>query len=174
MLNIEQLAMELHEAGRAAVESGQTVAHSMKGEPSRKFLEWYELTDQAKEGRRVQARYLLERFRIAPATGEFTASSTLNQINARVAKWSKATFNPNNEYRADAIAAHLSDEVAEVVADPTDHLEIADCYILLAGLCGQVGVDAEAAIAEKMTINMRRRWGQPDARGVVNHIKEDS
>ena len=57
-LSVEALAIELHEAGRKAVEEGLTV------NPTGKFLEWNEITEQAREGRRVQARYLLENYSI--------------------------------------------------------------------------------------------------------------
>lgn len=62
---IENLAKILHEAGRKAVEQGNTVAANKFGDPSRKFLEWDEISESAREGRRIQARYLLERFVIA-------------------------------------------------------------------------------------------------------------
>jgi hypothetical protein len=39
-MSVEGLAQELHEAGRAAVESGNTVAAEKFGDPARKFLEW--------------------------------------------------------------------------------------------------------------------------------------
>lgn len=68
-MNVETLAKELHEAGRAAVESGQTVAAEKFGDPSRRFLEWDEITEPAREGRRIQARYLLGKFDIAPKAG---------------------------------------------------------------------------------------------------------
>ncbi|MDR3166022.1 MAG: hypothetical protein LBU13_10645 [Synergistaceae bacterium] len=58
-MNVETLAEELHEAGRAAVEAGATVNPT-----GSKFLEWDEITEQAREGRRIQARYLLERYEI--------------------------------------------------------------------------------------------------------------
>lgn len=61
MLGTETLAKELHEAGRAAVEAGATVNPT-----GGKFLEWDEISEQAREGRRIQARYLLEKFRIEP------------------------------------------------------------------------------------------------------------
>ena len=61
---IEELARELHEAGRAAVEAGATVAAEKFGEKTRKFLEWDEITEPAREGRRIQARYLLARYNI--------------------------------------------------------------------------------------------------------------
>ena len=57
MLDVEKLAKELHEAGREAVEKGNTVAAGKFGDPSRKFLEWNEISESAREGRRTQARY---------------------------------------------------------------------------------------------------------------------
>lgn len=63
-MDVESLAKELHEAGREAVEKGNTVAADKFGEPSRKFLEWDEISESAREGRRIQARYLLKHFEL--------------------------------------------------------------------------------------------------------------
>ena len=38
ILEVEHLARELHEAGRVAVEAGQTVAAEKFGEKTRKFI----------------------------------------------------------------------------------------------------------------------------------------
>ena len=65
-MDIEQLAKELHEAGRDAVEKGATVAADKFGEKTRVFMGWDEISENAKEGRRLQAKYLLERYRIIP------------------------------------------------------------------------------------------------------------
>ena len=65
-MDSEELARELHEAGRAAVEAGATVAAEKFGEKTRRFMDWDEITENAREGRRIQARYLLERFVIDP------------------------------------------------------------------------------------------------------------
>ncbi len=62
---VEELARALHEAGRAAVEQGSTVAAERFGEASRRFIEWDEIGEQAREGRRIQARYLLNRYVIS-------------------------------------------------------------------------------------------------------------
>jgi len=62
MITVEDLAKELHEAGRAAVESGATVAADKFGETARKFMEWDEISESAREGRRIQAKYLLDKF----------------------------------------------------------------------------------------------------------------
>jgi hypothetical protein len=55
----ESLAMLLHEAGRMAVKQGATVAAEKFGEPSRTFIEWNDLGPAAREGRIMQAKYLL-------------------------------------------------------------------------------------------------------------------
>lgn len=65
-MDIETLAKELHEAGRAAVEQGATVAAEKFGEKTRVFLSWAEITEPAREGRRIQARYLLNKFFVLP------------------------------------------------------------------------------------------------------------
>ena len=57
------LAKILHEAGREAVEKNCVVRKDI---PIKRFLEWDELDDAAKHGRIIQARYLLDRFIIAP------------------------------------------------------------------------------------------------------------
>ena len=63
-MNVEDFAKELHEAGRQAVEAGATVAADKFGEKTRTFLEWNDISEQAREGRRIQARYLLNRYKI--------------------------------------------------------------------------------------------------------------
>ncbi len=60
------LAKALHEAGREAVEKGNTVAAEKFGEPTRTFIEWDDLTQSAKDGRLSQAKFLLEKFNITP------------------------------------------------------------------------------------------------------------
>jgi hypothetical protein len=63
IIDAEELAKTLHEAGREAVEAG-LVVNKVPGQP---FLEWDQLSEQAREGRRVQARYLLEIYDIYEA-----------------------------------------------------------------------------------------------------------
>ena len=62
---VEYLAKELHEAGREAVERKKTVVASLGLKTPNKFLEWDEINEDAKEGRRIQARYLLHIFKIS-------------------------------------------------------------------------------------------------------------
>ena len=62
MIDVEMLAKELHEAGRQAVLAGATVAAEKFGEKTRSFIEWEDLPEQAREGRRIQAMWLLDRY----------------------------------------------------------------------------------------------------------------
>ena len=64
-MNIEELAKELHEAGREAVEKGATV-ESEHFSYTQNFLTWEDISENAREGRRIQARYLLSRYAIEP------------------------------------------------------------------------------------------------------------
>lgn len=61
-MQVEEFAKALHEAGRAAVEAGNTVAAEKFGEKTRTFIEWDQLTDSAREGRRIQARWFCKRY----------------------------------------------------------------------------------------------------------------
>lgn len=67
MIEIEELAKELHEAGREAVEKGATVAADIMGSQNIvKFREWDQISETAREGRIIQARYLLAKYTITP------------------------------------------------------------------------------------------------------------
>lgn len=61
-MTIEQLAKVLHEAGREAVEKNKIVHE----ENPIAFIEWDALSENAREGRYIQARYLLGKYVIYP------------------------------------------------------------------------------------------------------------
>lgn len=68
---------------------------------------------------------------------------------------------------------HLREELDEVIADPKDELEWADCLILLLDAARREGfdmTDLHKAITKKMEINRARKWGSADENGVVKHI----
>lgn len=58
-LDVENLAKALHEAGREAVARNCVVRRDV---PNKGFIEWNDLDMPAREGRFIQARWLLERF----------------------------------------------------------------------------------------------------------------
>jgi sugar phosphate isomerase/epimerase len=67
-VDVETLARDLHEAGREAVEKGATVAAAHHGEKTRTFLGWDEITEEARDGRRIQARWLLDHYHMNKIT----------------------------------------------------------------------------------------------------------
>jgi hypothetical protein len=93
-----------------------------------------------------------------------------------VTDWQKATF---KEIYPMPLLLHLGQEIEEVVVsivvnDPDKRLEFADCFILLMGAAKADGMSYEdicQAISEKLEINKKRTWGEPDSNGVINHIK---
>lgn len=50
--------------------------------------------------------------------------------------------------------------------------ELADVIILTIALADLLNVDLEKSVIDKMVINKARKWKEPDADGVVEHIKE--
>lgn len=48
--------------------------------------------------------------------------------------------------------------------------EIADCMILLLDVATQLGIDAEAAVREKMEENRSREWVLNPVTGFYNHV----
>ena len=68
---IEAYAKELHEAARKAVELKMTVGQSMHPEKSFDFIEWDALSEQAREGLRIQAKHMLREFGVDTALPRF-------------------------------------------------------------------------------------------------------
>jgi hypothetical protein len=61
-MDVEELARALHESGREAVIANRTVIQI--GVSPRPFFEWSDISDEAREGRRMMARFLLDRYDI--------------------------------------------------------------------------------------------------------------
>ncbi len=59
---VEDLAKQLHEAGREAVLKNKVVKKDGAPLGEIKFLEWSEITEDAREGRRMQVRKMLEKY----------------------------------------------------------------------------------------------------------------
>lgn len=60
----EILGRWIHESARQAVELGSTIAAEKFGEKHYTFVEWDELSERAKEGKRMQADFLLQNLSI--------------------------------------------------------------------------------------------------------------
>ena len=111
----------------------------------------------------------------------------INVITEDIRQWSDATF-PNRGVLSNGwhnpfpTLAHLVDpdegEIKELIQALTSHdpeevqKELADCLILLLQICSLVEVDPYEAITQKLEINKSRKWGEPDAQGIVHHVKD--
>lgn len=114
--------------------------------------------------------------------------SLMNDIQA----WSDATF--GELQRTPGIINHLKKEVSElsdavelyqqnntcVDAQTSNALlrsvffEFADCFMLLLDAAKHMEISADVLMfftRQKLEINKNRKWGKPDANGVVEHVK---
>lgn len=112
-----------------------------------------------------------------------SAASTLEQRSDRymaldalaqeIGKWADETFcGDPPEYRGPSIVAHLGREVMELGENPKDMTEMADCFILLCHLAHQNGGSFGGVVEAKMAVNRARKWGEPDAGGIIEHVRE--
>lgn len=74
---------------------------------------------------------------------------------------------------------HLEEEVGElkksIESGKVDKEEIADCFMLLMGVCNKSGFsyeDVVTLINEKYVVCITRKWGEVNDKGYVKHIKE--
>ncbi len=96
----------------------------------------------------------------------------------RITHWQDKTF---TEATALSKAEHLWEEVYELLHSVKHQQgatlvgeELADCFILLAGIANKEGFTYDTlcdAIERKFAIVQKRIWGEPDEKGVVRHIK---
>lgn len=100
---------------------------------------------------------------------------TLNELIREINTWQSKVF---TQATAQSAAVHLKREADELVHDLVNYdydnaaHEIADVFILLAAVTHLSGIDLEEAVEGKMKINRARKWGKPDAQGVVEHIRD--
>jgi NTP pyrophosphatase (non-canonical NTP hydrolase) len=96
-------------------------------------------------------------------------TASFEQLIRDIQEWQAATF-PNATPHS--VIAHLTKELLELAADPLDGEEMADVLHLLIGLAALAKVDLRAALAAKFEKNKRRKWGEPDKYGIVEHVDE--
>jgi NTP pyrophosphatase (non-canonical NTP hydrolase) len=111
----------------------------------------------------------------------------LQKIMFDISEWSDKQFGESQ--RNPAIVFHLQKEVKELIdsiiafnlstdknAAENAHdliMEYADCMMLLLDSVSHSKITAAAlmrAVKEKLEINKKRKWGNPDKNGVVEHI----
>lgn len=101
------------------------------------------------------------------------AKITFEQLFTEITIWQQKTFGKRTDPRPPI--HHLEKEIKELLENPTDLLEYADCFILLfnaADIAGYSAEDLLNGIRQKFEINQERKWGKADSNGVVLHVKE--
>ena len=90
--------------------------------------------------------------------------------------WARETFPGERTLEA---GKHLVRELVELQADPSSGEEHADCVMLAVFTLDRLIKSAEAQsidlvgeITRKLAVNQQRTWGEPDADGVVEHVRE--
>lgn len=96
---------------------------------------------------------------------------TLDSVVREIHDWQAVTF---PRATPASVVEHLRREVVELESDPSNAMELADVVFLAIGLAYETGVDLRAILAEKLAINRARVWGEPDADGVVEHVREEA
>jgi NTP pyrophosphatase (non-canonical NTP hydrolase) len=112
------------------------------------------------------------------------------KLMKNIRKWSDFQFNNGifNEKRSISISYHLQKEVKELTEilelyfnNPSEQNknkileELADCNMLLDDCASHMKFTAKdiyKAEINKLEINKKRIWGNPDENGVVEHIKD--
>lgn len=99
---------------------------------------------------------------------------SLDRVLTEVNEWQAVTF---PRATPASVVEHLRREVLELVDDPTDTAELADVIFLVVGLAYELGLsmsDLARIVAGKLAVNRQRVWGEPDAFGVVEHLREEA
>lgn len=92
-----------------------------------------------------------------------------------ISKWQREVFTKATPL---SCAYHLNEESYELIEEMKkkinpDLSEIADCFLLLLGVCNMSGLTYDEVIKlidDKMKINYERQWGKVNNQGYVKHI----
>lgn len=93
-------------------------------------------------------------------------TQTLKELLKEINDWQDEIFTRATPQSA---ANHLLREAVELVKNPTDPMEMADVFLLIAAVAHLAGADLVQAVETKLWINRQRDWGEPDSEGVVEH-----
>lgn len=97
--------------------------------------------------------------------------SETNKLFQRIAEWRHETFGVQES--VEPTLNHLKDEIEEISKEPKDIYEYADAMMLLldaANISGYNYDDIIQAVKEKFEICKKRKWSEPDERGIRRHI----
>jgi len=98
--------------------------------------------------------------------------SEIRRLQLELHRWADQQF--GNDRPPHGAIAHLAKEVQELAEHPHDWMEYVDCLTLLldAASNAHINIDALLEVAwDKLDENRHREWGEPDADGVVEHVR---
>jgi len=104
--------------------------------------------------------------------------SAFQKLMDDIMQWSDDTF--GDRQRTIPILYHLEKEVPELIGalniatKKGIQMEFADCFMLLFDAASHHGLKASDIVTicnEKLEINRKRKWREPDENGVIEHIK---
>lgn len=96
----------------------------------------------------------------------------LQEFQDALGKWSDETFGADRG--PEGPLNHLKEEIAEIIADPSDAFEFADAFMLLLDAARKAGFNTDDLLyygEAKLKINKQRTWSPVDEDGVSRHIK---
>ncbi len=104
-------------------------------------------------------------------THEAAVADAISQLQVLQGLWSDATFGERTPIEP---LSHLEEEIKEVMAEPGDIMEWADCLLLYldsARLAGFTINQIIEAAKKKQEINRNRKW-ERTPEGYFKHVKE--
>lgn len=102
---------------------------------------------------------------------EYNEVTLLTNFQEKVGEWAAITFPTSSD---DSRIEHIRREIEELQSKPSDPLEAADIFLLLLHHAHMNGYDLMTAAKKKFEIIKKRKWHEPDEKGVMHHIKETS
>lgn len=92
---------------------------------------------------------------------------SLGDLLAEATVWADGEFKDATD---ESRLKHFADEVAELLADPTNGEEMADVVIFVHHLAVHAGVDLRVQVERKLTINRGRVWRKDALSGYSKHV----
>ena len=108
--------------------------------------------------------------------GMLTDLKKLNDFIAERNEFSSKTFGTPEVRDCIAPLKHLQEEVQELIDNPTDTMEWADCFLLLLDASWRKGYSIDDLIdfgRKKLEINKKRTWKLKE-NGVYKHVIDDT
>jgi len=99
-------------------------------------------------------------------------SLSLRGAQAWITQWANHVF-PDRTVKG-SLAKLMCEELPELIGSKMrDRLEYADVLIMVLDLAGQMQIDIEQALRDKMAVNLTRKWQRDPESGFYSHIKEE-